>query len=165
MRTLRECSSKAVLNHWEQVDSSKSCPHATLWRKRIWAPLPTNIRWYEAEIEKKDLERVFIISSDEWSCFSRSFRLTDVAREISKHPDSNIARTIFDLIERFRKGSDNFDKKLTIVSPSLNGDFTVIDGNKRLIALHSVDALAGSTVYLGISTMITNYPWAKRVIH
>lgn len=151
-----------VLSHWEHVDNSKNCPHVAFWRERMWEPLPTNIRWYEAEIEKKDLERIFIISSDEWCQFSKSFKLIDVARAISKDADSTIARAILDFTERFSRESDTLDSKLTIVSPSLNGDFTVVDGNKRSIALYNIDKLVGSNIYLGISTLIVNYPWAKR---
>jgi len=87
MRTLSACSKEDVFSHWKQVDSFKNCPHVTSWRKRISSPLPTNTRWFKAEIEEKDLEKIFIISSDEWSSLSRSFKLVNVAGEFRSHYD------------------------------------------------------------------------------
>lgn len=164
MRILSACSKEEVLNHWKQIDSFKDCPHTASWRKKIWSPLPTNTRWYDAEIEEKDLERIFIISSDEWSYLSRSFKLINVVGELKKETDTEIARRILDLIEMFRRNSHNLDRKLTIVSPSLEGNFTIIDGNKRSIALFKIGKLIGNRIYLGISTKIIDYPWAERAI-
>jgi hypothetical protein len=164
MRILSACSKEEVLGHWKQVDRFKNCPHVALWRKKIWSPLPANTRWYNAEIEEKDLERIFIISSDEWSCLSQSFKLVDVVRGLEKEKDTEIARRVVDLIGMLRKNPHSLDRKLTLVSPSLEDNFTMIDGNKRSIALCNIGKLIGNRIYLGMSTKITDYPWAERAM-
>jgi len=165
VRILSACSKEDVYGHWNQVDSFKNCLHAASWRKRIWSPLPTNTRWFNSEIEVKDLERIFIISSDEWSSLDRSFKLISVAERFEKKVDSDIACRILDLVDRFKEDAVSLDRKLTMVSASLKGNFTIIDGNKRAVALHKIGKLAGNRVYLGISANITEYRWAKQAMH
>jgi hypothetical protein len=164
MRILSVCSKEEVYRHWEQVDRFKNCPHVAVWRKRIWSPLPADIRWYNAEIEDEDLKRIFIISSDEWCCLSRTFKLMDVAGEVAKRADNEIVCRIHDLIGRFKENPESLDRKLTMVSPSFEGNFTVIDGNKRAVVLHSIGELAGNRIYLGISEKIVDYRWAERAM-
>jgi len=37
--------------------------------------LPKDIQWYLAEVEAEDLEKIFIISSDDWKTITPKFKL------------------------------------------------------------------------------------------
>lgn len=53
------------------------------------------------------------------------------------------------------------DRRLILVAPSIEGNFTIIEGNKRAVALLIIGKLVGNQIYLGISNEIRNYIWAR----
>jgi hypothetical protein len=164
MKIQRRCFKGEALTHWKQVDRLKECPHKAVWRERIWAPLPTNMEWYKAEVEEKDLERIFVISSNEWSDLSRSFRVVDISEKVAENTDNEIACEILGLTGKLRENPESFDRKIIMVGASFEGNFTLIDGNKRAIALNKVGKLIGNNIYLGISPKITSYRWAEQAM-
>ena len=71
---------------------------------------------------------------------------------------------ITDILEKRRKYEediDSIDRKFILVSPSIDGNFTILEGNKRAVALQSINRLTGNHVYLGISKQIRDYVWAR----
>jgi len=61
----------------------------------------------------------------------------------------------------YEENINGLDRKLILVSPSHTGNFTIIEGNKRAVALLSMNKLVGNQIYLGISKQILRYLWAR----
>ncbi len=174
MKLLDRVAQFDVWDHWfriENLNRYNSLTGQTLkskiqnWRSDIKSPLPHDICWHEADIQQGDINRLYIISSDDWSDISQQSFLV---RSISENLDSNF--TINDSIRlskdinrkiSFLKSGSTFDTRFIAVSDSDSGPFTLIEGNRRAVALYSLKRLVGITIYLGISEQIRNFPWAR----
>jgi hypothetical protein len=86
----------------------------------------------------------------------------DVAQGFTKENSTDIANKIREFTEILQENLTYLDSRLIIVSPSLKGNFTLIDGNKRAVALYRIGRLVGNRAYLGISPDVVNYRWASR---
>ena len=125
----------------------------------------SDLKWSSALIEKDDLEKIYIISSDDWSseglCVP-DFRLKTAIDNYSKstftsgkYVDIKVKEDIF------TSNPGGLDTKLIMVSNSTNGPFTVIEGNKRSIALYCSGRLVGLEIYIGVSPAVRSYVWAR----
>ena len=159
MKIIISCLAKEVWRHWKKVESFSSPD----FRWDIRGKLPKNIRWYLAKIEEKDLEKIYLISSDDWKIFTKTFRLLDVVRSLNYVDDEKV-RDIEEKKRIYQNNIDALDKKFIVVSPSIEGNFTIIEGNKRAVALQCLGKLVSNEIYLGISNNIRKYVWARRSI-
>lgn len=131
-------------------------------RKPMIDPIPIDTKWYVISFKKDDLDRTFIVPSDDW------LPLTDNSYQILqaiKNAESNI-----DHAQKIRDVKNSIDKtsvgrNLILVASSLESPFTVIEGNHRAVAFAS-KALEDETkdtivaeVFLGISPQMENYIW------
>ena len=114
-----------------------------------------------AEIEEKDIERIFIISSDDWRNITQSFRLLDTVKSLNSLKDDGKVKNILAKKAIYQRDIDSLDRRFILVSLSVNGNFTIIEGNKRALALLSMNELVGNQIYLGVSSKIRNYVWAR----
>ncbi len=89
------------------------------------------MQWFLAEIEKEDLEKIYIISSDDWLEFTPTFKIHDAVNSLGKVDEPHV-ENILKKKKMFEKGIDLLDRKFLLVSPSIIGNFTIIEGNKRL---------------------------------
>jgi len=157
MRIIRECTINEVVDHWRDVEQWK----VPISRTDILDPLPDDIRWYEAEIQLSDIDKLFIISSDDWRTITDSFRVNNTADAL----DSGMQDDKITKINRYRacfeKTLNSNYRRLIIVSPSFEGNFTILEGNKRAVALRSINQLRGTPVFLGVSSGIEHYVWAR----
>jgi len=157
MRIIQECTFDEVVAHWRDVEQWR----VPISRTDILDPLPDDIRWHEAELQTADLDKIFIISSDDWRTITDSFRVNDTVDIL----DSGLQDDKITIINRYRacfeKKLNSKYRRLILVSPSFEGNFTIIEGNKRAVALSSINELRGTHVFLGVSSEIEHYVWAR----
>jgi len=135
------------------------------WRSDIKLHLPSDTCWHKAVIEEADASGLFIISSDDWADISkRTFLVSSVAEDLNAPFSDPDSLRISDDIKKklsFLEGGGRFDTRLILVSDKVSGPFTVIEGNRRAVALLRLNKLVGSEVYLGISGRIMYYDWSR----
>ncbi|MBK8505899.1 MAG: hypothetical protein IPL46_29125 [Saprospiraceae bacterium] len=137
-------------------------------RRMILNPLLSfgDLKWYDGKIEEKDLKQMYIISSNDWTedglCES-SFLLEEVVKSLENCNQLNDKiLDIMNKVECMKSNLSSINTKLIIVAPNLNGPFTIIEGNRRAVALRHLSRIVNLNIYLGISQQIRNYPWANR---
>jgi len=159
MKPLRGVQQEEVWNHWKKVERIPETD--VMWRGDIRNYLPRNMKWFLAEIEEQDIEKIFVISSDDWKTITETFRLLDTVKSLDTIKDDDMVKNILAKKKIYQHDIDGLDRKFILVSPSVNGNFTIIEGNKRALALLSMNRLVGNQIYLGISSKIKNYVWAR----
>lgn len=159
MRIIRECPQEEVLNHWRTLYNYRT----VFFRCDILEKLPNDLQWYEVKIEEEDLDNLYIISSGDWAVagITITFKVVEVVDFLKRGISDD--RIMPNILAKKRKYEDNInaiDKKFILVSPTLEGNYTILDGNKRAVALQSIDRLVGNVVYLGVSENIRKYALA-----
>ena len=138
------------------------------FRSDIRTPLPRDLNWYISQVEVKDIESMFIISSGDWTDISGgSFRVSDVAARFNLPTTNNDTQRIGDDIRNkiaYLKSGGNLDTRLIAVThdDQFGGPFTFIEGNRRSVAFASQGPLVGSMIFVGVSPAITHYSWAGK---
>jgi hypothetical protein len=159
MKPIKGVLQNEVWVHWKKVENIPD--NETNWRSDIRDPLPANLKWFLAEIDNGDIPKIHIISSDDWKHLTPTFKLIDAVDGLNKNPYDDIVRNILEKKRIYQNDIDGLDRKFILVSSSIKGNFTIIEGNKRAVALQSMKKLAGNQIYLGISSKIRNYWWAR----
>jgi hypothetical protein len=138
------------------------------FRSDIRDPLPRDLSWYLVEIEEKDLNQLFIISSGDWTDISGgTFRVIDVVSRLnlqSSNPDTQRISSDIRKKMEFRDSGGVFDTRLIAVTncPEMKGHFTFIEGNRRSVTLCARKDIVGCQIFVGASPAIINYGWAKK---
>jgi hypothetical protein len=167
MRPLQQITEIEVLEHWKHVER-----HASLdFRPEIRKRLPSDLAWHLCRVEQEDIERLFLISSDDWARISGgTFRVSDVCARLdvpTRNRDAvRIGGDIRDKIEFLRSGGV-LDQRLIAItdSRSLSGPFTVIEGNRRCVAFLRLGALVGAAVFVGCSLRVARCFWTRHTYH
>lgn len=164
MKLLKQVDQNEVFNHWENVENINISQGD---RSDIVSPLLSydDLQWNLTNLEEADLNKIYIISSDDWMtdkvCVP-DFRLTTA---IKNYQNSTKSQGKFaDILAKeqiFKSNSDILDTKLILVSLNQEGPYTLIEGNKRSVALGNLGKLVGLEVYLGSSPSIKNYVWSR----
>jgi hypothetical protein len=161
MKIIQKIEQNKVWDHWKKVEKFSD----DNFRSDIRNPLPSDLMWFQAKIEDIDLEKIYIISSDDWKLdklCEPDFRLISaiISYQVSTH---NVAK--YGDIRRkefiLKNNLNIIDTKLIIVAPCKAGPFTIIEGNKRAVALGSIGKIVDIEIFLGISSGITDYCWAR----
>ncbi|MBU0978219.1 hypothetical protein KKF92_00090 [Patescibacteria group bacterium] len=164
MKLIRPTNQNEVFNHWgkvENIDISQGD------RSDIVSPLLSyaDLQWNLFRLEDGDLSNIYIISSDDWKDDGVCVPDFKLMTAIKNYRDSMESQGKFADIavkeQVFKSNSGILDTKLIIVSVDQDGPFTLIEGNKRSIALGNLGKLAGLEVYLGSSPAIKNYVWSR----
>lgn len=160
MKIIRKVSQTDVWSHWKSVEGFTTDD----FRFDIRGSLPTDLDWTLAVVEESDVDLLFIISSDDWRkeglCipdFKLSTAIVNYSRSSSADGKYGNIRAKEQL---FASSLNLLDAKLFLVAPSIEGPFTLIEGNKRAIALGKLAKLVGLETFLGISPEIKDYLWA-----
>ncbi len=161
MIIIKDVEQEEVLDHWVKVEKLTDISS----RKDIVDPLRTieDLRWSLAKIEEPDVGNIFIISSDDWKqdgLCKEDFKLMTAAQNV----DSNSGGKHSNILEKqniFESGSNILDTKLFLVADNIKGRFTLIEGNKRSVALYRLNKIVGLEVYIAISKAIREYVWAR----
>lgn len=163
MKIIKKTSQSQVFNHWQKVEKIN-----IYVRSDIISPLVeyADFTWSMARIEEKDLEDIYIISSDDWKsdgiCVP-DFKLITAVKNynvstklVGKYAD------IYAKEEKFKSDINALDTRLILVTNNENdGPFTIIEGNRRSIALMNLNKLIGLEIYLGLSPAIKFYHWSR----
>lgn len=164
MRIIKKVTQGEVFSHWEKVEKI-----SITQRFDIVFPVIaySDIVWNLAEIETSDPDSIFIISSDDWKTdklCEPDFKLetairnyTNLNYEIGKYADIKIKENLF--ISK----PGVIDTKFILVADDIKGPFTIVEGNKRLVALGKLNKITSIIVYLGISPSIKSYIWARHM--
>ena len=136
-------------------------------RKPIMDHVPTNIIWYEVEIEKEDLEKLYLLAIWDWFIDTgRTFKLSGVVKNLSSghgHRISNFPPGAADhkvKIDEMLKAMDGNIQDIVMVSSSEDGSFTIIDGTHRSSLLAIKGSLTGTKAYLGVASDLSKCVWA-----
>ena len=161
MKIVKKVNQDEVWNHWKTIEGFTTND----FRSDIRNPLPEDLDWVLAMVEKEDIDSFFIISSDDWKqegLCDPDFKLTTAITNYSSTPSSNGKYGDIRAKELlFSSGQNTLDTKLILVSPSKEGPFTFIEGNKRVIALGKLQKIVGLEFFFGISPSIKDYLWAR----
>lgn len=163
MRPVKRVAEKDVWDHWQRVEEHLSPD----FRADIRYSLPVDLRWFLCEVEPQDLDRLFIISSIDWSDISGgTFRIADVASRLD-YPSTNlhtvrIANDIHDKLNFLASGG-NLDSQLVSItdSPSLFGPFTLLEGNRRSVTFFLRNILVGCLIFVGYSPAVVDNKWSR----
>ena len=164
MKILGKISEQQVWDHWMAVERHTKSD----FRKDIRNPLPQDIRWCKAEIEELDLDKLFIISSSDWTDISNgTFKVLDVAAKIKSEIVSDNKDTVrleTDILKKinFINCGGSLDPVLFLVAPTVDGNFTLIEGNRRAVVFSLLNRIIECPVFLGLSTDILKYNWARK---
>lgn len=162
VKMISQVSQAEVWKHWMDVEKTIN-PN---FRSDIRDPLPTDLNWYLAEIQKSDIDSMFILSSGDWHYISgESYRVKDVVARLDLNlADRHSVRITKDIQNKiaFVESGRSLDSKLIAVThdAALNGPFTLIEGNRRAVAFTYLGSMIGSEIYIGVSESIENYSWA-----
>jgi len=152
---------RAVWDHWMIVEH-----HVNInFRKDIRGILPQNTFWFSAKLEDKDLDKLFIISSDDWKDISdNTFKVLRVSENINKQSINKDTQRLSEDIKRkinFINSGGKLDNTLFLVAVSEDGPFTLIEGNRRAVAFNFLNIIMDCPVFLGISLEMNKYLWAR----
>lgn len=162
MKIIKNVSQSEVFNHWEKVEKISITQRAD-----IIFPLVAyaDLEWNLVSLENDDLNNLYIISSDDWKtdgiCVPDFKLLTAVnnyqksIKQDGKFADIKIKEDLF------TSSPGLLDSKFILVAADKNGPFTLIEGNKRSVALGSLRKLTNLEVYVGTSPAIKNYVWSR----
>ena len=162
MKKIKSVTQGEVFSHWALVEKDNF-----LRRGELISPLVSygDVHWFLAEIEEKDADLLFIISSDDWrrdGLCNPDFRLTTAVSNYANQPHSLDKLKDIEAKETlFASDLKALDTKLILVSISKSGPFTIIEGNKRAVALGKLKKLVGLQIFLGISPNVSDYWWAR----
>lgn len=174
MKLLEQVEQALAWDHWfkiEKEDRYHSLSGDALqaeidkWRSDIKSPLPNDLQWYKAEIEEGDLNHIYMISSGDWSEISnKTFLALNVSENLNAQTQNdNTIRISKDIKQKisFLENGGCFDTKFVAVSHNNQGPFTLIEGNRRAVALIWLNNLIGTRIFLGISKQVKSYKWAR----
>jgi hypothetical protein len=163
MRPVKLVAEKEVWEHWQRVEKHLSPD----FRSDIRYSLPEDLTWFLCEVQPHDVDKMFIISSIDWSDISGgTFRIADVAARLD-YPSTNVhtVRIACDIHDKlsFLSSGGNLDSQFVSItdSPSLFGPFTLLEGNRRSVTSFLRNTLVGSLIYVGYSPAVVNNKWSR----
>lgn len=162
MKKIKQVAQSEVFNHWEKVEKISITQRAD-----VVFPLVaySDVSWQLVEIEKDDIIKIYIISSDDWKSEGVCIPDFKLLTAITNYGNQTISKSKYENIKAketiFSSNPKGLDTKLILVAPGIEGPFSIIEGNHRSIALGSLNMLEGLEVYLGTSAAITNYIWSR----
>lgn len=142
-----ECiSEKEVFDYWHFCKNSlRRLPLRT---DIINDKFPRDAEWYNAQIEEHDIEKMFLISVEDFRELSQGTWTLPASCE--KYSTDYYDKNHTPRFESLKEINDTFDTRLILVSDSASGPFTIIDGNHRAILLLQEQRLVGTNVFLGV---------------
>ena len=163
MRTVRQVSERDVWDHWRRIENHRS----SSFRSDIRDQLPSELTWSLCVVEGLDVDRLYIISSDDWSDISGgTFLASEVAVRLdTKSNNADTIRIANDIRKKLNyiDSGGHLDSHLVAItnSPSLTGPFTLLEGNRRCVAFYLRRTLIGSEIFVGFSPAVVECKWAR----
>jgi O-antigen/teichoic acid export membrane protein len=134
--------------------------HGALWRE-----LPKDTQWFEIEIRKSDLDRVYVFPRAHWRKLAGGdFSLNEVVRHIATEPSADTAQETFrSKIRNLRElVADQADLgTILLIGRDETGPLTILDGNHRVAAgmLVSSGEVQKFRYYCGLSPNMADCCW------
>jgi hypothetical protein len=164
MKNLVHVHADEVLGAWRRLEGIG--PPESLRTDILNSTFPHATEWFVADIEQSDLDLMYMIPVDDFGILSNhTWELRSAADYFSEtffagnydqsHPDH--AKRLGRLLE----WKDRDCSRLIIVSDSVAGPFTILDGNHRAVLRAHAHNLIGATVYLGLHSQIRAFSWAR----
>lgn len=167
MRLLTTINRDRVIKYWGDNEGQ-----LLQYRGEIINKLPGDICWYLAKIEESDINKICVISSDDWAAITfKTFLLKNVDRfttacdAYTTSISRDIERNLAFLYSRDKKMSPKRKKLILVGETIVNGPFVIIEGNRRAAALFIAKFLVGRIICLGISKKIKEYHWARYTMY
>lgn len=164
MKIIKTVTQSEVFSHWEIVEK------ISIWQRAdIVFPLVAynNLVWNLTEIEYTDIDKFYICSSDDWKTDGLCVPDFKLDTAIENYKKSNYSEGKYADIKAkediFAKDLNGLDTKFILVADNAAGSYTLIEGCKRSVALCRLGKLVGIKVYLGISSGIKTYIWARHM--
>ena len=134
--------------------------HGALWRE-----LPKDTQWFEVEVRKADLDRIYVFPRAYWRKLAHgNFALPGVVQQIVTEPSSNAAAEAFRSKIRNLRGLIADEKDLgaiLLIGRELRGPFAILDGNHRVAAAALLEngAVQKFRFFCGLSPKMANCCW------
>lgn len=144
---------KDVFPAWQRAASDAERPNSD-----VWGYLPP-VHWFEAEIQRVDIAHTFVIGTSDLLDVFGSHRLIDLNQPMTG--EDEFAHRVRDRAMAVAIGDGLKLERPIVVSDTLAGPFTVLDGNHRVIASQFLGRLVGLPIYLGIGRDIRTYFWSR----
>jgi hypothetical protein len=129
-------------------------------RYPILDPLPLDATWHVATYDRGDIDRTFIVPSNDWGPISGN-RYHPYAIIPNLHMDDGHARKI----KEIKASLASVDRRLVLVTSDIATVLTIIEGNHRGIAIfadaierHAQNSLI-EEVFVGVSPTMRQYPF------
>lgn len=163
MRLIEIVNDAEVYNSWSKGEKHGLITIPGHHRAAIINPLRFDLKgtWYKGIIEEADVDKLYIISSCDWiedGLCTPDFKLTTARANL---PNLNKELEKIGSIYYFIREIENIEKRLFLVSKGTSGPYTIIEGNKRSVALLFSKMLIGLEVYVYIYPE-NNYQWSSR---
>jgi O-antigen/teichoic acid export membrane protein len=134
--------------------------HGALWRE-----LPKGTQWFEIEVGKQDLERLYVFPRARWRKLAHgNFALSEVMQHLVTDPSEDAEeeafrakiRSLHDIISQ-----DGEVGAILLIGLGEKGPLTILDGNHRVAAamLLSSEAVRRFRFFCGLSPKMTNCCW------
>lgn len=162
MKIIKKVNQSEVFGHWENVEKISITQRAD-----IVFPLVAyqDLFWNLVEVESIDLDKIYIISSDDWKkdglCDPDFKLITAIQNYIASAKQEGKYADIKAKEDVFISKPEVLDIKFILVSNNESGPYTIIEGNKRSVALGKLNTFVGLKVYLGVSPAIKHYVWSR----
>ncbi|MGA8149639.1 MAG: oligosaccharide flippase family protein [Terriglobales bacterium] len=134
--------------------------HGALWRE-----LPKGTQWFEIEVGKADLERIYVFPRAQWRKLARgNFALTEVVQHIVTEPSEDATEEAFRSKIRSLHGfiaQDGEVGAILLIGLGEKGPLTILDGNHRVAAgmLVSSEVVQRFRFFCGLSPKMTSCCW------
>jgi O-antigen/teichoic acid export membrane protein len=135
----REQFRELVMNPDITSDSENALRRALLFRRRatMWHELPPDTQWYEVELTRADLQRIYAFPRAQWRKLADgNFRLADMVERIRSHKYNGVAQEFMQKIMALSAYLQAQHDNSTILLITVDQDhpMTLIEGNHRMTA-------------------------------
>ena len=135
-----------------------------------WNELPQDVRWFQAELDLTDVKRIRVFPRGHWPKMTTgsNFGISDIAQHIRERkfdPDvANDVTAIHAITYAHRDQPDT--SAVLLIGVDEDRPLTILEGNHRMIAaaLISVERLTAFTIYVGLSSSMTECFWYQNTL-
>jgi hypothetical protein len=134
--------------------------------------LPTDLSWYIGELEPSDIDNLYVIPAFDWYMDAGpDFKIPECLNQLKPGRGFEISDTFkgtidhYSKVENILKSEGKNIGKLTVISTNLSGPYTLVDGNHRALALYKQGRLAGTKIFLGVSSSVITSKWSVEQIN
>ncbi|ETP19196.1 hypothetical protein F441_06741 [Phytophthora nicotianae CJ01A1] len=121
-------------------------------RLPLLAHLPTDSLWYKGKLEMKRVREFRVLKENSWRQHLPPCSTVGEAVTILSSQDAAVEGSLLDHVRQLQHRVDHFNHTIIVVGTSVDGPFTIWDGNHRAIALALTQPDSHMLlVYMGIS--------------